>query len=169
MKKVSEWIEQLQQEYNPTKLNEEAERVNCILNEEEFVKYFKAKDKSTESLPSGRCMGHYKSILHDECIVGVIVAMLNIGLTTGTALERWKWTLSIMLEKDVGSPTLHRLRIIQSFEADYNFLLAVFFGHRLMGFAKRHCNFNNLQYGSMNGKHDQLAILNNILTTTISA
>ena len=69
-----------------------------------------------------------------------------------------------MLEKDKGSPKLHRLRIIQLFEADYNFLLALIFGHRLMLFAQEHCNFNDSQYGSVNGKQAQLAVLNKILT-----
>ena len=78
--------------------------------------------------------------------------MLNIGFSTGVALERWKRTVSVMLEKDKGSPKLHRLRIIQLFKADYNFLLGLVFGHRLMKFARTHCDFNESQYGSMNGK-----------------
>ena len=89
--------------------------------------------------------------------------MLSIGLSAGVALERWKQTLSIMLEKDPGHPRLDRLQIIQLFEADYNFLLAVIFGHRLMGFARQHCNLSDSQYGSMIGKQAQSAVLNKIL------
>ena len=80
------------------------------------------------------------------------VAMLNIGLATGIALHRWQQTISVMLEKDKGSPKLNHLRIIQLFEADYNFLLALMLGHRLMTFAQKHFQFNESQYGSMNGK-----------------
>ena len=65
----------------------------------------------------------------------MVVAMLNIGLATNNALHRWQQIISVMLEKDKGSPKLHRLRIIQLFEADYNFLLALMLGHQLMKFA----------------------------------
>ena len=103
-------------------------------------------------------------MLEDNNLVDLMVAMLNIGISTGVALDWWKDTVSVMLEKDKGSPKLHRLRIIQLFEADYNFLLALIFGHQLMRFARVHCNFNESQYGSMNGKQAQSAILNKILT-----
>ena len=69
-----------------------------------------------------------------------------------------------MLKKDKGSPKIDRLRIIQLFEADYNFFLSLVFGHRLMKFARQHCQLNNSQYGSMKGKQAQSAILNKILT-----
>ena len=70
----------------------------------------------------------------------------------------------MMLEKDKGSPKLDRLRIIQLFKADYNFPFSLVFGHRLMSFARKHCQFNLSQYGSTKGKQAQSAILNNILT-----
>ena len=69
-----------------------------------------------------------------------------------------------MLEKDKGSPKLNRLRIIQLFEADYNFLLAFMFGYRLMIFPRKHCQINKSQYRSMNGRQAQSTILNKILT-----
>ena len=84
-------------------------------------------------------------MLDDNNLVDLIVAMLNIGLSTGVALDRWKHTISVMLEKDKGSTKLHRLRVIQLFKEDYKFLLALIFGHRLMRFAQEHFNFNELQ------------------------
>ena len=90
--------------------------------------------------------------------------MLNIGLTSGITLERWKHTISVMLEKYKGSLKLDRLRIIHLFEANYNFLLALVFGHQLMGFACKPCGLNESQYGSMNDKQAQSPILNKILT-----
>ena len=69
-----------------------------------------------------------------------------------------------MLEKDKGRAKIDCLRIIQLFEADYNFFLSLVFGHRLMGFARRHCVFNESQYGSLKGKQAQSAILNKIIT-----
>ena len=90
--------------------------------------------------------------------------MLNIGLSTGCLLGRWQQTVSVMLEKDKGSPKIDRLRIIQLFEADYNFVLSLILGHRLMNFARKHCQFNESQYGSLKGKQAQSAIHNKVLT-----
>ena len=56
------------------------------------------------------------------------------------------------------------LRIIRLFEAGFNFLLALVFGCCLMKFARTYCGFDKSQYGSMEGKQAQSAILNNILT-----
>ena len=61
-------------------------------------------------------MGHYKTILDNDELVDLQVAMINIGLRTGMALERWKRTISVMLEKDKGKPKIERLQIIQLFE-----------------------------------------------------
>ena len=103
--------------------------MNKDVTEEDFLFHFKHKDESTEASPSGRHMGHYKATLANEDFVDLHVAMINIGLKTGQALKRWKNTISVMLEKDKGKPKLHRLRIIQLFEADFNFLLSLVFGH----------------------------------------
>lgn len=68
-----------------------------------------------------------------------------------------------MLEKDKGSPNIHRLRIIQLFEADLNFLLALIFGQRLTKFTQEHCGLNKSQYGSIRGKQCQSTVLNKVL------
>ena len=164
MEEVKKWVEQLQRAYKEDELQQEVDNINRLISEDEFKTYFKNKDESTKSSPSGRHIGHYKAILDDDDLVSNITAMLNIGLIAGTALERWKQTLSVKLEKDPRSPKLDRLCIIQLFEADYNFLLAVLFGHWLMGFARRHCSLNKSQYGNMNGKQAQSTVLNKILT-----
>ena len=129
MEEVNRWVKQLQRAYCEEDLRAETEAINRLTTEGEFRTYFKNKPESTESSPSGRHVGHYKSILGDDDLVSLIVAMCNIGLASGIALNRWKTTLSVMLEKDPGRPCLDRLQIIQLFEADYNFVLAVVFGH----------------------------------------
>ena len=59
---------------------------------------------------------------------------------------------------------MHRLRIIQLFEADFNFLLSLVFRHRLMKFARKHCKIKKSQYGSMSGKQAQSEVLNKVIT-----
>ena len=162
LKEVNQWVAQLRRAYDEKEIGQEADAINDLVVDEKYIKYFRNKDESTKSSPSRRHIGHYKKILADEDLVQLMVAMLNIGLQSGVALDRWKHTLSIMLEKDPGKP-IDRLCVIQLFEADFNFLLALLFGHRLIGFACRHCLINESQYGSMNEKQAQSAVLNKIM------
>ena len=164
VEEVNRFIDNLQTAFDEEKLQEEARKINAPVTVGEFRHYFKKKKESTESSPSGRHIGHYKAILDNDEIVDLLVSMLNIGINTGCSLSRWQQTVSVMLEKDRGSPKIDRLRIIQLFEADYNFLLSLILGHRLMNFARRHCQFNESQYGSLKGKQAQSAVLNKILT-----
>ena len=164
IEEVNKFVENLRIAFDVRALEDEAARINKPVTAGEFRHYFKKKRECTESSPSGRHIGHYKAILEHEDLVDLLVSMLNIGINTGCALSRWQQTVSVMLEKDKGSPKIDRLRIIQLFEADYNFLLSLVLGHRLMNFARKHCHFNESQYGSLKGKQAQSAILNKILT-----
>ena len=78
--------------------------------------------------------------------------MLNIALICGFANDRWKYSNNIMIEKDPGSPKLNRLRVIQLFETDFNFVLQTVFGKIIMAFAAKICQLNESQYGSRSGK-----------------
>ena len=131
-----------------------------IWNEMDFRKYFKDKPESTELLPSWQHIRHYKAILGSKDLVSLMVAMIDIGLQSSKALEQWKHTVRIMLEKDKNSPTIDQLRIIQLFKANYNFFLALIFCHWLIKFKRFHCGFNELQHSSMAGKQAQSEILN---------
>ena len=161
---VNRFVANMRQAYNDETLQHEADKTNALVTVAEFKSYFRKKKESTESSPSGQHIGHYKAVLDNDKIVDALVAMTNIALSTGCLLERWQHTVSVMLEKDKGSPKINRLQIIQLFEADYNFLLSLVFGHRLMTFARKHCLLNPSQYGSAKGKQAQSAILNKILT-----
>ena len=92
------------------------------------------------------------------------VTMINIGLVCGIAMTRWKHAIDIMIEKDKGSPKLHRLRVIQLLEADLNFCLSLVFGKRMMKFATQYCGLSENQYGSKGGHICQSAIMNKVLT-----
>ena len=107
MDEVNKYIDNLRRSFDKDKLQEEVKVINSVVTAGEFRNYFKTKTESTESSPSGRHIGHYKAILRHDDLVEMMVAMLNIGLVTGTALHRWQHTISVMLEKDKGSPKLN--------------------------------------------------------------
>ena len=63
--------------------------------------------------------------------------------------SRWCRALQIWLEKDPGSPRIHRLCIIQLLEADFNLLLKIIWGRRMVWHASQYHAFNNVpQFGS---------------------
>ena len=87
---VENWISHIKQKYDEIELKEEANKVSQPITTFEFINYFKKKTEKTESSPSGRHIGHYKSILINEDLVNLHVIMLNIPLKCGFACQRWK-------------------------------------------------------------------------------
>ena len=84
-------------------------------------------------------------------IIVAHVLLLNYALKFGYVYERWLTIVNAMLEKDPGSPLLHRLRVIHLYEWDWNLLMGVKWRHLL----HRACDqklVNENCYGSMPGK-----------------
>ena len=162
IEEVDKWVSNLKQKYNNNELGMEAKKISQPIKKQEFINYFKAKAEKTGSSPSGRHMGHYKSILDNEGLIQLHLIMMNIPLKCGFSCDRWKKSLSVMIEKDKGSPKITRLRIIQLFEADYNMILSTVFGKRMMRFAQKYCNTNENQYAAP-GKQCQSAVLNKVI------
>ena len=65
-------------------------------------------------------MGHYKAALKNMAILEVHRALLLIPFQTGMVPSRWRKTVQTMLEKEPGAPWIHRLRIIELFDAQAN-------------------------------------------------
>jgi hypothetical protein len=72
----------------------------------------------TATSPSGRHLGHYKSIVQDANLLSVQVKMMNIAIKNGIALDRWCKSVMVMIEKDIGVPKIHRICVIHLYEAD---------------------------------------------------
>ena len=58
--------------------------------------------------------------------------MCNLPLQYGFAPERWQPAVQMILSKDDGPPKLNRLRNINILEADYNLVLRVVWGQRMI-------------------------------------
>ena len=105
MEEVNDFINNLAIAYDKEALKEETRRINAVVTAEEFRFYFGNMKESTKLSPLGRHIDHYKAMLDNDNLVDLIVAMLNIGLSTGVALDRWKHTISVMLEKTKAAPS----------------------------------------------------------------
>lgn len=133
---------------------------------EEFVAKIRNWMESTTTSPSGIHLGHYHALIarhchkdspsspecelldaHQEALIYAHVSLINYALRMGISYDRWKTVVNIMLEKDPGDPKIHRLRVINIYEADYNLLLSIQW-RNLMHLAEDHHLLNEGQYGS---------------------
>ena len=101
-------------------------------------KGFKIWTESTATSPSGRHLGHYKALVQDDDMADFLITQMELPLRFGFAPTRWANALQIMLPKDPGMPKVDRLRVIQLFEADYNFVLRIIWGRRLVWNAQKY-------------------------------
>ena len=57
---------------------------------------------------------------------------MRLPLTYGFSSKRWARVLQTMIPKDPGTPKVTRLRVVQLFEPDFNFILRIIWGRRLV-------------------------------------
>ena len=60
-----------------------------------------------------------------EELLNIHLGIINYCLKFGYSLERWRVSITMMIEKDPGDPKLHRLRVIHIYETDYNLILGI--------------------------------------------
>jgi hypothetical protein len=76
--------------------------------------------------------------------------MLNYALSHGFSYIQWQTVVNCLIEKDLGQPKIHRLRVINLYENDYNLILALKW--RALTYANETSNtFNSGQYGTRPG------------------
>jgi hypothetical protein len=126
--------------------------IESTITDEDFKYGITGWQKSTSTSPSGRHLGHYKSIVQDADLLGVQVMLMNIAIKNGIALDRWCKSVTVMIEKDTGRPAIRRLRIIHLYKADYNLFLKLQWGSRLVRHGEKHHGLNDQQFGSRKGR-----------------
>ena len=123
--------------------------------------------EQTSTSPSGRHLGHYRAVIQDDTLLRCLTKFLDIAVQWGISISRWQYAINVMLEKDAGCPRINRLRIIHLFEADFNFILKVLWGHRLVRRAHDLKLINTGQYGSVPGKTAMELVMLNQLSNDI--
>jgi len=131
------------------------EEISSEITEGDYIDGFKKWTESTSTSPSGRHLGHYKAIVSNPLkeerelnFIELYVKVINIPLKYGFAPSRWCNSITVMIEKDPGSPRIERLRIIHLFEADYNFCLKQLWGCRMVYQGEKYRCFGHQQFGS---------------------
>ena len=113
------------------------------LSESALLGKIKAWSEKTSTSPlTGIHLGHAKAYIaqttltpksdeHEEfqtkrsSIIQGHLILLNYALKFGYSYQRWQSIVNAMLEKDPGTPKIHRLRVIHLYEWDFNLLLCV--------------------------------------------
>jgi hypothetical protein len=137
--------------------------IDTTITPETFITGIKRWRESTSTSPSGRHLGHYKALIQDEDLLSPIVTLVQLALTRGIALDRWTKSVTVMIEKIDSFPVITKLRIIHLFEADYNLILKLLWGKRLMAHANRHQLINAQQYARKRSTALQPAMLRELV------
>ena len=152
------------------------------ISEADMQKKFSIWKESTSTSPSGRHLGHYRSLLPTELpedpqstdmntyrakLMAMHHSVINLALKNGKSYTRWQKVVNVMIEKDPGNPKIHRLRVIHLYEADYNLILALK-SRSLIHHAEDDKLLNDSLYGARPGRtaHDPVALEETIAEIT---
>ena len=138
--------------------------VKPVLSFEEYKSFWKKKRENTVTSPYGLHVGHYKAATMCPAVLEVHRMLLLIPFQIGIVPVRWRRTVQTMLEKEPGAPWIHRLRIIELFDAQANAGFQIFVGRKLIQQAVKHNRLQTESYGSTPGKTAVAAVTQKILS-----
>jgi hypothetical protein len=78
----------------------------------DFVHHWKTVKEKTSSSLSGRHFGHYKAASYSEILSQLHVDSINLTMSWGHPLSRWKSGVTVLLEKEHGNCYIGKLRTI---------------------------------------------------------
>ena len=86
-------------------------------------------------------------------------ALLNVSL-----LHRWLTSIVLLLSKDKGQPKIHRLRIINTYESEYNLILKYFWPKKgMQKVEENNCLGDNTTGGQKDMSAIETATLNELI------
>jgi hypothetical protein len=152
---------------NMTRVTEVDEDIKYI-TKADFTGKFRAWRESTSTSPSGRHLGHYKTLVvtidktleegertkyrsFQEEIAECYITMINYSIKHKYSLKRWKTIVNMMIYKEEGNVKIHRLRVIHLYEADLGFLWGAKWG-KAMRTAVKEKTLHTGQYGGLPGR-----------------
>ena len=136
---------------------------------DEFVEFIKGAKEKTSTSPSGRNYSHYKSLLQgNHRFLQVIHGIIEMSIQRNIVLQRWKTTVTTLIEKDEHKPCIHRMRAIHIIEAEVQFVAKLFYVKKLMNTAEKNRLITDEQYGGRNRRQAQSAVINKILYYNLS-
>ena len=163
-----DWLQQLKR----TNYVNAGSVISTTVTADEWIAGWKKMTESTAS--GGAHFGHYKTAAvaaslpkkHPDYLpelADIYSIMHSLPLKHGFSPKRWQHCVDAVLEKIPGRPIIEKLRIIMLFEADFNFMLKVVWGRRLIRHAESNQALGNENHGSRQGRQSQDASLQKAL------
>ena len=148
--------------------------IDVSVSMEEWIAGWSKMRESTASAPGAGHYGHYKTVSvcarlpekhpqHSKTLAAIYAAMLSLPLKHGFSPTRWQYCVDAIIEKIPNKPRIEKLRIIMLYEADFNFLLKLVWGKRLVRNAEAHKSIGESSHGSRSGRQAQDALLQKLL------
>ena len=76
-----------------------------------------------------------------------IHGIIQLSIKNKIILERWKKTVTTLLEKKEGKPFIHKFRAIHIVEGDLQFVARYFYAYKMMKYAEDNNLISDAQYG----------------------
>lgn len=113
--------------------------------------------ESTGFATSGLHYGHYIAGAESDFLANINLIFMQLPFQLGFHLSRWENSVHCMLQKEL-LPFLHRLQIIQLYEADFNIYMKMVFGRKLSNHAEAHHIIGDESHGNRphRSTHDAL-------------
>jgi hypothetical protein len=147
--------------------------ISTTIEVDEWIAGWSKMRESTASAPGGH-YGHYKiaaviaklDVKHQDYfpdLAETYAIMTSFPLKYGFAPKRWCSCIDAILEKIPGRPIIEKLRIIMLYEADFNFVLKLIWGKRLVRHAESNLALSSDNHGSRPGRKCTDALLEKLL------
>jgi ribonuclease HI len=164
------WLKQLQKKPFAAKPDG---LISTVIEVDEWIAGWSKMRESTASAPGGH-YGHYKTAAviakldekHEDYfpdLAETYAIMTSFPLKWGFAPKRWCSCIDAILEKIPGRPIIEKLRIIMLYEADFNFVLKLIWGKRLVRHAESNLALGSDNHGSRPGRKCTDALLEKLL------
>ena len=139
-------------------------KINFSYSYSRFRNYIKKAREKLASSPSGRHMGHYKALLtmKDDTLLHSIYTIMDISMQHCVIPSRFTLVALTLLEKEPGSPKIHRLRPIALVETELNCVAKAHWAQDLMRHIEAQKSITDDQYGGRSHRQAQSAVLNKV-------
>lgn len=125
---------------------------------EEWKAYLRKTRESTASASSGLHYGHYIACEESDFLSNILLTFMQLPFQYGFYLSRWENSLHCMIQKEP-LPFLHRLWIVQMYEADFNSYMKIVIGRKLTYHAEEHQIVGDQSHGNRPNRSTQDALL----------
>ena len=156
------FLEQIQ-----TNIQKPMPKTMTEMTQEQFYKFYRTTPEDKSASPSGLHIGHYKAASKNDDFSFVVWKIMSLAYTNSYCLQRWRISVTTLLEKVHGFPWIHQFRTIYIVESDLNYVMRSVWGREFMYYNENNSSFHDNQYGGRRGRQSQSAILNKILSIEI--